>query len=359
MPFEHAELEAFQIALVIPAQRPHHGLHRLTGFQILDDVRRFLAAAALHAGGQRLQRGIGGPDERAGRIQLLGFQRIDDRLVGRHLIVALRQRHQHAFRSGPGDVGQRGVAHAFRPHEAGGQPGLLGLAQDLAHFRVVTAEIHEVDILFLQARHQGGEVFVAGGDAFEHRHFGALFFQAVAHRARQAFAILLLVVHHGDALRLDVAEDVFGGGRALIRVQAGGAHDHLVAAGGQIGVGGRRGNHDHAFVFINIGRRLGGRGAQVADHVANAVVDHLVGDRNRLFRVAGVVVFHADQLVALDAALGVNVGNRLARAGKLHVAILRDRTGHRPDDRHLDVFRHGRLAHGHRNTTRQQCLTCC
>ncbi len=30
-----------------------------------------------------------------------------------------------------------------------------------------------------------------------------------------------------------------------------------------------------------------------------------------------------------------------ARAGKLHVAILRDRAGHRPDDRHLDVFRHG------------------
>ncbi|MNE52657.1 hypothetical protein D3C80_1473380 [compost metagenome] len=106
MPFKYAELETFQIALVIPAQRPHHGVHRLAGFQILDDIGRLLAATALHPGGQRLQCGVGGPDKRPGRIQFLGFQRINHRFVGWNLIVAFRQGHQHAFGSRTGDVRQ-------------------------------------------------------------------------------------------------------------------------------------------------------------------------------------------------------------------------------------------------------------
>ncbi|MND65359.1 hypothetical protein D3C80_567250 [compost metagenome] len=97
----------------------------------------------------------------------------------------------------------------------------------------------------------------------------------------------------------------------------------------------------------------------MADHIADTVIDYLVGDGYRLFWIAGVVIFHADQFVALDTALGVDIGNRLTGAGEFHIAILRHRAGHRPDDRHLDVFRHCRMPDSHRDTTRQQRLTFC
>ena len=64
----------------------------------------------------------------------------------------------------------------------------------------------------------------------------------------------------------------------------------------------------------------------MADHVLNAVVDHFVRYRHRLFRVASIVIFHDFQLVALNAAFGVNIGHRLRRTAELLIAILRNRT---------------------------------
>ncbi len=52
----------------------------------------------------------------------------------------------------------------------------------------------------------------------------------------------------------------------------------------------------------------------MADNVLNAVVDDFVGHRDRLLRIAGVVIFDGHQLVALNAAAGVDVFNRLTRA---------------------------------------------
>jgi uncharacterized membrane protein YoaK (UPF0700 family) len=43
----------------------------------------------------------------------------------------------------------------------------------------------------------------------------------------------------------------------------------------------------------------------VADNVLNAVIDDFVRHRNGLFRVAGVVVLHGNQLIALNAALAL------------------------------------------------------
>ena len=60
----------------------------------------------------------------------------------------------------------------------------------------------------------------------------------------------------------------------------------------------------------------------MADNVLNAVVDDFVGHRDRLLRIAGVVIFDGHQLVALNAAAGVDVFNRLTRAIELHVAPL-------------------------------------
>lgn len=58
------------------------------------------------------------------------------------------------------------------------------------------------------------------------------------------------------------------------------------------------------------------------NNVFNAVVNDFVGDRNGLFRVAGVVIFHANQLIAFNSPFGINVFNRLTRAVKFHIAPL-------------------------------------
>ncbi len=103
----------------------------------------------------------------------------------------------------PRDVRQGGVAHAFWPHKLGFQTGGARLAQHLAHFRVVTAVVNEVDILFLQTGDQRGEVFLTGGNAVEEDDVCAAFFQAVLNGARQAFAVLLLVMNDGNTLWLN------------------------------------------------------------------------------------------------------------------------------------------------------------
>ena len=47
----------------------------------------------------------------------------------------------------------------------------------------------------------------------------------------------------------------------------------------------------------------------MADNVFNPFVNDFVRHRDGLFRVAGVVILHADQLIALNSALRVNVFN--------------------------------------------------
>ena len=54
----------------------------------------------------------------------------------------------------------------------------------------------------------------------------------------------------------------------------------------------------------------------MTNNIFNAVVNDFVGDRNGLFRVAGVVIFHANQFIALNSPFGINVFNCLTRAVK-------------------------------------------
>ncbi len=49
----------------------------------------------------------------------------------------------------------------------------------------------------------------------------------------------------------------------------------------------------------------------MTDDELDAVVDHFVGYGNGLFWIAGIVVFHGFELLAVDAALGVDVGDGL------------------------------------------------
>lgn len=152
-------------------------------------------------------------------------------------------------------------------------------------------------------------------------------------------------MNDGDTLRFHFLDDIFRRGRPLRGVEAGGTHDVLVSALGQLRVGRSRGDHQDAFILIDIGSRLGGRGAQVADNVLNTVVDDFVGHRDRLLRIAGVVIFDGHQLVALNAAAGVDVFNRLTRTIELHVAPLGHRARHRADHGDLNILGHRRVRH--------------
>ena len=80
----------------------------------------------------------------------------------------------------------------------------------------------------------------------------------------------------------------------------------------------------------------------MTDNVFDPVVHHFVRDRDRLFRVTGIIIFYDLQFFALDTALGINVCNRLLSAGKFLVAVLCYRTGHCANHSHLDVC----LCHG-------------
>ncbi|MNJ11088.1 hypothetical protein D3C77_52560 [compost metagenome] len=151
-------------------------------------------------------------------------------------------------------------------------------------------------------------------------------------------------MQYRDHFGFDMIGNVVAGSRALGAVQADGAEDQLVATGGDFRAGGSRGDHDHAFIFIDVGRRLGGAGAQVADYELDAVVDHFVGDCHGLFRVARIIVFLGFKHFATDAALGVDVFDGLFGTNELHVAVLSDRAGFRAGDADLDGIGCKRMA---------------
>src|SRR5690606_30549763 len=166
------------------------------------------------------------------------------------------QGNQQAFGSLAGNGVDVFVADTFRAHELGVHVGLARLAQDQAQLRVVTAVVNEVDVGLFDFGDQRGEVFVTGGNAFEHGHFNAGVFQCVTNCSGDTFTVLLLVVHDRNTLGL-LAGDVVASDRTLHAVQADGAEHQFVAALGDLRAGGRRSNHQNTFVFIDVRRRLG------------------------------------------------------------------------------------------------------
>nr|GME07182.1 aspartate 1-decarboxylase autocleavage activator PanM [Ipomoea batatas] len=193
------------------------------------------------------------------------------------------------FRSVACDVRQRGVTHTFWSHKAGFQACRFRLAQNLAQLRVVTTVVHEIHVLFLQTRNQRREIFIARGDTFEHHHVAAFGLQGFLYGFREALAVLLFVMHHSDTFRFDHIQNVVRRRWALVRIQTGGAHHICIATCREF--------------------RCRGRG--------------------------GVVIFHTDQFVAVHAAFGINIFNRLRSAGSLFckatdIFMIRSQKQHNP-----------------------------
>ena len=201
---------------------------------------------------------------------------------------------------------------------------------------MVAAVVDEVDVGLLELGDDRGIVFFTRVDAFKDSNLDAFVFEGLFNGAGDAFTVLLFVVQYRNDFRLDVVRDVVASGRALGAVQTDGAEDHLVATSGDFRAGGGRGNHDDAFVFVNVRSRLSGAGAQVPDNILDTVIDHFVGHGNRLFRVAGVIVVNGFKFFAINAALGVDLFDGHFCACELHVAVLSQRPGFRAGNTDLD-----------------------
>ena len=187
---------------------------------------------------------------------------------------------------------------------------------------MVATVVNEVDIGLLEFGNHCREIFVACVDAFEHSDLVAFALYGLLDRGGYAFAVLLLVVDHGNVFRLNVISNEVACGWALQAVQTDGAEDQLVTTVGDFRASRGRGNHDDAFVFIDIRRWLSGAGAQVTDDVFYFVVNDLVSYCHGLFRIAGVVIDHTFEHCAVDAASLVDLLDGHLGANELHLAIL-------------------------------------
>ena len=134
-----------------------------------------------------------------------------------------------------------------------------------------------------------------------------------------------------------VVDHVVGGEDALLVVAAAGAEDVVEALLGQLRVG--RGGRDlqDALLVVDLRGRDRRAGAEVPGHEHHALVDHLVGDRDRLLGIAGVVADPEHELLAEHAAGLVEVLDRLLGA-LLHL-LAEDRVlaGHRAGGGDHDV----------------------
>ncbi len=128
---------------------------------------------------------------------------------------------------------------------------------------------------------------------------------------------------------------------ALLVVAAAGAERVPEALLGELGVGRGRGDLQHAVLVVDGRGRDRDAGVEVAHHVLHAVADELVGDRDALLRVGHVVADLEGDLVAEDAALGVEVVDGLLGALLELGAEGGVGAGDRPGDAELEVGRVG------------------
>ena len=142
-------------------------------------------------------------------------------------------------------------------------------------------------------------------------------------------------------LPLKFLSDVGAGDRALLVVAAAGAEDVPHAALGDLRIGGGRRDRQDAVLLIDLGGRDGDAGIEVADDELHAVADELVGDRNAFLGIGAVVADATRDLLAEDAAGGVDVGDRLLGAVLELRAEGGAAAGDRAGDAHLDLGRRG------------------
>ncbi len=194
------------------------------------------------------------------------------------------------------------------------------------------APIHHLDAGVLELGDERGEILLAGADAFVDHLGDAEIVHRLLRLVGETLAVRRLVVDDGDLLILQMLGDVLAGDGALLIVATAGAEHVPQLALGYQRVGGRRRDHQDAVVDVDLGCRQGDAGIEVADDEVDAIAKEIVGDRDALTWIGSVVADGQFDLLAIDAAGRVDVGDGLLdtvlelRAERC--VVLRHRPGH-------------------------------
>ena len=108
-----------------------------------------------------------------------------------------------------------------------------------------------------------------------------------------------------------LGHDIFSCHGALLVITTAGAEHVPHIALGQLGIGCRRGDHDHSVFLIDFGSGNCHAGVEVANHELHAVTDELVGNRHALLGIGHVVTDGDGDFLAENAACGIDVFNGL------------------------------------------------
>ena len=146
-------------------------------------------------------------------------------------------------------------------------------------------------------------------------------------------------MHDRDLLAFEILGNVIGGDRSLLVVAPAGAEDVPHVAFGDLGIGGRGRDHEHAVLLVDLGGRNGDAGIEVADDEFDAVADELVGDRHAFLRIGAIVTDVNLNFLSENAAGGVDVLDRLLHSVLELRAEGGAAAGDRSGDAQLDLRR--------------------
>ena len=221
--------------------------------------------------------------------------------------------------------------------ELGLETGISHLANDQAAFGVQAAPVDDGHAGVFHLGDQRREVLVADVDALIHDFLEAIVVHRLLGLVGKALAVRGLVVENGNLAILVVVKNVLAGNRALLVVATARAEGVPVAALGELRVGRSRRDLKKAVFDVNVGRRDGDAGVEVAVNELDAIADELVGNRNALLRVGNVVTELELDLLAVHAAGGIDVLRRQFRALLKLRAKGGVRAGQRAGDADQDV----------------------
>ena len=350
MPLVDVVAGVLHVALLVEDDVAYHRVDRLAVLQRLGHLCGIFAVRALDALREGLDHRIGEQRE-AFRLESAGLDLLH-RLLGLRLGLRVGREHEHrSLARRPGDLPEfrRGdrVGHDELEFEA----LLGGLTQDQAGLGVVAAEIDHVGLHFLQLGDKRRIVLFACIDAFVEDFLEAVLVHRLADGVGDALAVGALVIENDDVLAGIFLGDPRADEGALLIVARVKTHDRGPALGrgvvGHDGVGRGRAHHQRAALGIDGGGRNARTGTGVAVDEHDAVAEDAVGDRHGLLRIALIVLDVEFDLLAHDAALGVDGVRGSLRALLELVADGRELARHRPRDGERDVVGPSRLAPGH------------
>src|SRR6266851_5567056 len=206
VPFIDDIVDLLDVALGVELHLADHRIP-LTGLDRIHDFLRIGGAGFRDRLRPDLHRGVG-VERVAFGIDVLGLEPLDDGLGGRLVARVGSEGEQGAFAGGPRDrrellVGQRVASH---------QNGLKTLVAHLTHqqsgFLMVAAYVDEVDVVALQARHDGVKILVALVVGLEHLFGEPDLVERLLGLVGEAFAVGRLVVEDGDVLAFVELRDV-------------------------------------------------------------------------------------------------------------------------------------------------------